>query len=142
MFDEVATRIHFEICLNNGVLEGRVFRVVRLFPWSLGVGRAQELDDFVVVAVLASRPQVASLFHGKRCDFELDGLPRRVFDKRVTAMEIKRPGNLPDAEYHRSPIGPDLDLRPSPMEKVQESRGLFVFGFYTRLRQDDVRSEF
>src|SRR5258708_5145666 len=118
-----------------------VFGVVRLFPWSLGVGCAQEFDDFIVVAIPACRPQLARLLHCKRHDFELDGLPGRVFDKCVTAVEIERPGNLPDAEYHRSPVAPDFDLRSAPMEEVQESRGLFVLGFHTRLWQDDVRPE-
>ena len=64
-----------------------------------------------------------------------------MLDQRVAALELERLRNLPDAEYHRPPVGANLDFRPSPMEEVQEACGLFVFGFDTRFRQDDVGPE-
>ena len=106
------------------------------------MGRAQKFDHFIVSSVLACRPQFVSLLHGERCDFELDGLPRRVFDERVAAVKIECPRNLPDSKHDRSPVGPDLDLRPPPTEEVEKPRRLLVFGLHARFRQDDVRAKF
>jgi len=63
------------------------------------------------------------------------------FDKRVTAMEIQRPGNLPDPNTNRSPVVLTSIFGRRQWRK-SKNRWIVCTRVHARLRQDDVRPSF
>src|SRR5438876_9001366 len=76
-----------------------------------------------------------------RQDFQLQCLPRRMFQEGVTRLELPEFRNLSDAEHDRSPIGAHLELSSLRSKQIQPSRWTFVLRLHTRFRKNDVGAE-